>query len=427
MRILSRHLTLGTAFISLAVIFAVYSYIYASADKATFYLKDIYGSRAELDDITVSGILQDRYHRLIFKLEKGKAETHTEYNQHYKDIITVQNNLSIDEISNGTAYRLRLYSNNNNVEAEITSNNAQKHSYGSIVFTTGVIAEESSLSLTNEYKYAMAEIGDKLYFTIPTTAEYTGANGIYEVIKFANNNTGYTTKDYETQDYVRTLNTFSLNGNKSGGPAIEVLGLEAVGQKLALILSIDGKLVIRSYDAKSGDMLGEISIDDFMLVGSLQKQDGYIKKAYYTNYEAFADNEMLNLCFRSNTSTQDVDEFTILSLDFSNGVALKNKIDERFTDGNPERFYDIAEKNGKLYTAVLLREREGTGTNVIRYDVMQPEKLFIYVYDTSHLSYKGEIITDMDDDMALERQKNIVGAFEYDPLQYRSFAYIKLR
>ncbi|MBZ4665118.1 hypothetical protein [Mahella sp.] len=431
--LLKRHMAIIAAFVSVTVVLSVYSHIYASAGRATVYIEDIYGDQAELNGITVNGVLQDRYHRLIFDVKDGETKTRTEYNQHYKDIIPPYYNVNYNaKMFDGIQYTYELepgwkmkvmisYFDLRSMDQENWMNY-------SLDFTTDVIGPGGNqYSLTNDTGYAMASTGGKIYFTVPTTREYTGTNGIYEIVKFysmsdrllmeANNLTS-------PKDAVRTVTTFSLDGNKDGGPTIEVLGLEAAGDKLALILAIDGMLVVRTYDPKSGAMLGEVALDDFRLVEYREGSEDRAK-AYYPPYHAFSDNRSLNLCFRSSASTQDADVFAILSFDVSEGITLESNIEERYTEGEPERFWDITAKNGKLYVVVLLRERRGQ--SFVTYDVLFPKRLLLYAYKAGTLVYKGELVTDMDDDVALERQRNISGDFIYDVPRYRHFADVELR
>ncbi|MDK2903538.1 MAG: hypothetical protein PWQ93_1457 [Clostridiales bacterium] len=416
--LLKRHMAIIAAFVSVTVVLSVYSHIYASAARATVYIEDIYGDRAELNGITVNGVLQDRYHRLIFDVKDGETKSRTEYNQHYKDIIPPYYNVNYnDKMFDGIQYTYELEPGwKMKVRISYFDLMSKDWTNYSVDFTTDVIGPGGNqYSLANDTGYAMASTGGKIYFTVPTTREYTGTNGIYEIVKF------YSMSDRlfmqargesQPKDAVRTVTTFSLDGNKDGGPTIEVLGLEAAGDKLALILAIDGRLAIRTYDPKSGAMLGEVALDDFT-------------KAYYPPYHAFSDNGSLNLCFRSNASTQDTDVFAILSFDVSEGITLESNIEERYTEGEPERFWDITAKNDRLYIAVLLREHRGQ--NFVTYDVLRPKRLLLYAYQAGTLVYKGELVTDMDEDAALERQRNISGDFIYDAPRYRHFADVELR
>lgn len=423
---LKKHCALVVSVISIAVIFTVFVYVNSYAHNAVIYLQDVYGSVAELDDILVKGNLRDKYHNLYFEINNGEIKTSTKYSQHFKDVIAAKSHvMGMGEIIDGIDYDLRLNFQGRNLGAEITAidRNTDRYSYGRAAFETDIISEKfsgGSYSLTNRDGYAMTKIDDKLYFTVLTTKDYTGTNGIFKVVKFADN-TEYM-NEQKTQDNIKTLNTFSLEGNKSGSSVTEVLGLEAVGDKLALILSVDDKLVIRGYDSESGTLLGETVIDDSNMSESDANNTG---KSYYGNYDAFMDDESLNLCFRRSNSIPDVDERTIISLDFSDGVNLKYKIDVIFSDGEPERIFDIVRKNDKLYAAVLFKEYRSA--SIIPYEVMRPKHLILYVYSKDDLTYKGELITDMDEDMALERMKNHYGSFGYDIYDYRQFEGIEMR
>jgi LytB protein. len=81
--------------------------------------------------------------------------------------------------------------------------------------------------------------------------------------------------------------------------------LEAVGNKPALILEEDNKLVIRSYDSKNGRLLGEIAVNHTVP-----------QKEIDTAYEAFTDeiSHQLNIAMISGSNkNNDVVEKTVWS------------------------------------------------------------------------------------------------------------------
>ena len=71
-----------------AVLITVFTYGFMAArkDSSTFFLRDLEGDRSVLNDIVISGYLEDRYHGRYFELKNGTLESSFLYYQHQDDI-----------------------------------------------------------------------------------------------------------------------------------------------------------------------------------------------------------------------------------------------------------------------------------------------------------------------------------------------------
>lgn len=222
-------------------------------------------------------------------------------------------------------------------------------------------------------EYGLAFIRDNVYFTVPTSAKSSGVNGIYEL-------------SFEEDGENRTVTEYSLDQNKDGG-SFEVLGLEAAGDKLALILEDNGQIKVRGYDSKSGQQVGEITL--------AQTED------YFQRYEAYSNDQTLNLVFqRSTDNTNQDSQFhkVVFSVDFTDGMKL---IDQTNLDYEDSEVYmrsrmTMLYRDAKLY--VVFTSTEAETPEGVYLEFVHPMHLLIRVYEAGMPIYEGELMTDVNDD-----------------------------
>ena len=450
-KIRKRHIALAVLVLSLAIIVLSHNNVSSSAVNSTFYLKDLYGQRSQLNDVIISGNIQDGYHNNAFKINNSIPQFNTYYYYHYKDMIpSHQATQGFRKIINNREYELMLHFKGNKVLANIkyydrNLGRYNKTTYGEAIIQTEIISEKytgNSYTTANSDFYVITNIGDRIFFTIPTTEGYKGTNGIFEVIKFSDtlnylldsiirqeeneasdysyneSNNGISNKvdehsqSHNKQSAIRTVTTFSIDGdNEKGNSGIEVLGLQGVDDKLVLILRQDHALVFRAYDCTSGNQLGEVIIDDMRKPGTNVNNNGnrngsgnengndndndlYDIPSYLERYEAFVSDSTLSICFRKNTP--GAVEIKMLNFEVSDNIKLTNIIDEVYTDGDIERIHDIYHKDNEVYVMLSLIESNEKSTTP--YYSLRPKQMYIYVYNNSGLSYKGELITDLNED-----------------------------
>lgn len=73
--------------ISSLVIASSFAYALFKRDSATFYLKDITGNRSALRGITITGVLQDRFHGWYFQISNGGVQHRFKYYQKAADMV----------------------------------------------------------------------------------------------------------------------------------------------------------------------------------------------------------------------------------------------------------------------------------------------------------------------------------------------------
>lgn len=395
-RLLKRHLLIPALIAAVIVIASMAMNVHAAKDNGTFYLKDLYGDRMALEDAVIRGELLDGYHRTVFRIADGGVHTETQiFDQPEPSFL---HRSIIGKLINGLDYTVYVTGS----QYEIQYRDRSGSRFGHAKVGTGLVNRKSGNvnTFTNPLEYGLANVGDKIFFTVPTTWDYTGTNGIYAL--------DFYPRPDQAEPSARRLASIDLNNNdpnKASG--IEVLGLEAVGDKLALLLVEDNRrLIVRGYDSGDGSFIGEAAVDHFALAGRPEaRQPGAVQTGRHNEgFASFADPEAmtLNLSFRrsDDTALRDHPSLTILSFDLSDGVRLIGEVKENFTDGEEDHYYGVMSVNhlgGKLYVAMTVRETEEQSG--VPFEIGRPIRFMIYVYEERTLVYKGELMTDQNDDL----------------------------
>lgn len=407
MRFWKRHVVVPALFAALAVL--VYSALRVEAGKQRepFAWADLEGDRSAIADVTLSGSLADGYHRTTFAARGGDVSSKTTVYATARRarplpyiLLGEQFGNEKVEIYGPMPYELRWSDGFRGASAQVSPR-----------------LVGSGTEYTNQLEYGLAKVGDKYYFAVPTTRKYTGTNGIYEF--------DFRTIDESYRGTSRQLASIPLD--KNGDPSssgIEVLGLEAVGDKLALLTAEDGKLVVAGYDGGSGKRLGRVQIDDFVLAGRPEASGRSV--TYYEGYRAFADEEqgMLSLRFGGSTSDRNP-RSTVWTVSLKPGeMRLIDKTELSDMEGMvaPDSFkFDgdqIRYLDGRLYVARALSESEQT--SAIAMSVARPMRLFLEAYEGGGLVYRGELKSAMNDD-AFRIQDPSLRSAGYGPEDNRSY------
>ncbi|WP_201004476.1 hypothetical protein [Paenibacillus glycanilyticus] len=416
---ISRHAALPIFILALFLIASQYMLVHADKDNGVFYLKDHEGDQEALSDVSISGELGDGFHSTRFNLVNGEVTTNTKlfdppravwYNSTQPDklkgkwkfdnIFLPDSITARDPEDPGSYWQASVHPN----ITEYDENKQPRKGNGA--------------TYTNRLEYGLANIGDQYYFVVPSTNSYAGTSGIYR-LNFING------RDYRGElPASEALATFSLDKNKGDGSSeIQVLGLEAVGDKLALVLEEDHKLVIRSYDGKSGKQLGEAAVSGFSISGS-DKAHG---RSFYESYESYSDSDSgrLSLAFMSSPYQGQVRK-TIWSFDLADGVKLLDETAVSYPDdmeSNLRNMKSIHYMDGKLY--VIYQSTETKDQNDILFDMAHPKHLMIRVYKAARLQYEGELVTDRNQDS--NRVAHLSTSYSYDPTYNREFDHIRIR
>ncbi|WP_201004478.1 hypothetical protein [Paenibacillus glycanilyticus] len=398
---LSRHLAIPVGIIAILLI-GFFSWLnHAHQNAGTLYIKDHFGDRSAIDPIRISGDISDQYASMAFEINKGKLMKHTEVYDpplllpdHYKYVNGGKkriDNLEYEVHGEGAFYV--LYTDKNLL-------NVKNNGKSSLVYTK-IAKANADGNYVNPLEYGLAKVGDHLYFTVPTAADSTGTNGIYE-LSFAEEGT------------TRTVTEFSLDQNKEGA-SLAVLGLAAAGDKLALILKENGHVVVRGYDPVSGKMLGNIRLDPS---GS----------SYSNQYEAYTNDKVLNLVFQNNSVQTDYNTFyrkAVWSIDFHNGMQLADATTLDYASTWKDYYrsrMNMQYLDGRLYLVYTFTEPRPED----RFEGYLPIHLMIRVYKANQLLYEGELVSDLNDDLVNTFNWPEGESYDLQFYDYRLFDHLKL-
>lgn len=385
MRIWKRHVAVPALLAALGVLAYSALNVEAGKQREPFAWADLEGDRSAVANVTLSGALGDGYHRTTFAARGGTITSETTV------YATPRRARPLPYILIGEKFgdeKIEIYGP---MPYEIRWSDG--HRGASVQVSPRLVG--SGTEYNNPLEYGIAKIGDKYYFAVPTTRKYTGTNGIYEL--------DFNHIDESYRGISRQLASIPLDKNDDPSSAgIEVLGLEAVGDKLALLTAEDGKLMIASYDSGSGKLLGRVKIDDFVLAGRPEASGR--SATYYEGYRAYVDEEQEMLSLRFSGSAADrTARNTVWTVSLKPGdMGLADKTELSKVEGMaaPDSFkFDgdrIRYLDGRLYVVRALSESEET--SAIPMSIARPMRLFLEAYEEGGLVYRGELKSEMNDD-----------------------------
>ncbi|BBI35503.1 hypothetical protein [Cohnella abietis] len=426
-----KHAAIPVLAATIALIICIALSTYSKSNNGTFEIKDLIGSREAIGDVAISGELRDGYHQAHFLLQKGLLNTSTEVFEQPRLTDWYHYNPGSPKQLDDTQYYIT-----GTRSFEITSQKRNKTNGYFIPYGTALVSppisynlnENNSVTYTyaNPLLYGLAAVKDKVFFTVPVSAQASGESGIYELHFYEWGLSSVIDREAYAAQKIADI---SLEANASGkSPGIEVLGLEAIGNKLALLSVENNSLRIRSYASDSGKLLGEAFVRDFYLPGRTGEAQSEHTISYNEGYEAYSDSvqDILNLSFRESATPQQL----LLSLDFSNGVKVVHSVKTNFTDGEIDPIRSLSYmnyRNNKLYVFKTFRDQR-TIENDPSFDLALSLHFYIYVYEQSKLVYKGEIMTDMNDDSFKSlNQVAMRGSFNYDQQNFRYFTNVAVK
>ncbi|MGI2293716.1 hypothetical protein [Paenibacillus sp. GXUN7292] len=409
----------------LLMVFAIFLstgiYIYTAKDDAAFQVNHIEGDPSVLNHIQISGQLIDGYHKTSFQWQGSATAAQTAINEKvetpglYRYFMGGMKKIDdLDFSVSGTPFNrdyiitLREMKNNRTIRYEVAEATVPTRVYS------------MNTVYTNPLEYGIALIGDDVYWTLVATKQYGGSNGIYKLA--FKSTSSYSEKSPESS----VIMTFPLKDEGADdSTGIDVLGLEAVGDKLVLLLVQNNELHIQAYNTY-GKRLGEAVMPDFQLVGQNTEEN---KPRYFEGYEAFvhAEENQIILSFNNSPSTDK----TFITIDLTQAADIVDitrltaeskgiREDTNYGYGVRDAFYN----EGTLYYLTSVREVEDDSVNYI--DARLPKRLVIHAYQQKKLVYKGELLTDINDDRIKWKNFN-QSNYSIDEREYRNFDKLLIR
>jgi hypothetical protein len=416
---LKRHIALPLLLVVILLVVVMLIQVRDTQQLATYTVKNWYGDASVLEDVVISGAVIDANHTTSFSWRENEVAVETNVYPYAQDEWRYL-------YSDGFYKRIGeyYYSNLTQSLAQEFYISRQRFQHNQSISSESALAiipinriynlGENMHVLTNEITYGLAEADGEVFFTAPTTRLYKGMNGIYK-LSFSDKQAYITPRDRQQS---APIMTFSMEQNEQHNSSyIEVLGLEAVGDKLALITIKDDALHIDGYST-TGEGLGEIEVAPFRLV-SRDSSTEEESAGYYESYEAYSNhhNETLSLSFLDRNGIRK-----IVSIDFSSGVELvdltqfpanQQTLQEDRDYAHGARF--ITFKQGKLYYGGVFRSASEGARGISE---IAPASFLLHVYEQGELIYKGELMTDINDDLIRLNRPNMY-SLSYSISDYR--------
>lgn len=416
-----KHSALPLLLIALGIFLGTGIYIYAAKDGASFQVNHIEGDPSVLNQVHIRGQLIDGYHKTSFEWQGSSTAAHTAINKNVefprlyryfmggmKKIDDLEFSVSGKPFQQDYLFTLR----------EIKKNKMTRYEVAEVTVPTRVYSTDTVY--TNPLEYGIALIGDDVYWTLVSTKQYGGTNGIYKLaFQSPSNYSG----SYPESNAIMSFPLKEEGANDSAG--VDVLGLEAVGDKLVLLLVQNNELHIQAYNTY-GKRLGEAAMPDFQLVGQNTEEK---KPRYYEGYEAFVHPEENQIILSFNNSSSKTNTFITVDLTQAADIVDVTKLSiesegirEDANYGNGVR--DALYYNRTLYYLTSIREVEDDSVNYI--EPRMPKRLVIHAYQQERLVYKGELISDINDDLIKWKNFNQLN-YSIDEREYRNFDKLLIR
>lgn len=385
----------------LIIIVVCYMSIFDKKKEESFVVKDISGDSSVLSQAKISGVLRNGKQATSFDWIGHEVKSTTQYFRKQQPISLRPYTLG-DKLKVGHKYYTVYGEQNFEILEQDQGKKDGEQTRSAVVpsslaYQLGKIKGDklANTKFTNPLEYGLTDVDDQMFFIVPSNAANAGENSIYQ-LDF---------KQKKDESNSRKLATIDLKANALSSAQgqqpmnVEILGLEAVGKQLAVVMSKNGKLVIQAYDSVSGKETGVVEASNVYLQSDLndillKPSDGnQVAQSY--GYKAYSDEEngVLNLSLNIVTEGNRDREVLFVSIDMSNQVSLLSVLKASYSnplesETNLIGIRQVAYLQNHLY---VIRMEQDNSQEKYRH-------LYVYVYNQSGLTYKGELVTTMNDD-----------------------------
>ncbi|NLC44838.1 MAG: hypothetical protein GX783_11255, partial [Clostridiales bacterium] len=285
---------------------------------------------------------------------------------------------------------------------------------------------------------AFTLLDGQLYFTLLSSPHHKGSNGIYKAESFVEiweylSDSSEMSEEGEMQmpnensqnraqyGNVKPITTFSLDEQN-----MSVLAIEAVNGKLILIAIENDTLILRSYHPETGELMDELPIQE------LSHED------YEGTLQVFVDDSILNLNIvrgaNKNNEAYLISNI-LLSVDVADELSLLHHVENLQLESGeiaPQYIDQMVTADQKLFAfASITREEEFSREEEqhgISHEILRPKHNMMFVYQGDEFLYKGEFITDIDEDYISYRERMRRGdSFGYEQYQFREIYGIQVK
>ncbi len=396
--------------ISILLVGGIWGFASYKGVQTNMELITLQGSSDVLDAIQLNGQIYDGYHQKNFSLINNKIYSSTKVRTSFQPISPSRTGILFPFKEVGE-YAVTVEKHNASFNHYVVFHQLKKDYYRPVVTVPVYIPARSSphspsnLSFTLSEQNGATNIGDNYYFTLPLTSDFSGENGIYKLNVARQAEEEFLGLDSQTEAAKSPpIVTFTMNTESTeADTGINVLGLEAIDNKLMLILMKDDTLFFRFY-TEDGAFAGEQQLDyiESRMKSSLEDEHNY----YYNNrrfpdYTAFRDDQLQQLTL----SFQLGSKFLFVTLNASEQPDIIDitetdllKKGERLDGFTNHSIYNARYLDRKLYILASIRELTTEDYSTQYIELRQNNKLRLTVYDNGDLTYEGELKSDINDD-----------------------------
>lgn len=476
MDFLKKNIALVASIMSLLIIILSFACIINSKEKETLYIKDVKGDRNVLNDVVISGYLQDKYHGQKFSINNGEVSKEFKYyykssdltestlrpigNVLYADGVQFSYNLegdiskdaNIDVIEKPSDAGKNTAVNGNGAQPEVnpyvdevthadkidTYVNLYKRKGNTLQETvrvyTGVKKKSASKEFEFKRTYYKGDTND------PSSKELVSLGGSSYSLPARNSNQNNAFTFIDGELYFTVLSDRSASGNNGifrvdkwdtwpnwknkpqYGETTEVISFDLDKHNIDVlgIENVNNKLIIFML------------IDNVLAFRAYDPKTGNLidelevaafdRDKINGNYQAFVNEDVLSIHFNEATnlvvSVKFLKAFTLEH--FVNGLPLNN-------ENNPMYFENVTAIENKLFVFCYVTN---ISENNISLEELQTNHFMMFVYDKakpfSKLLFKSEIMTDADQDKEYDRQKNL-NSYAYRANDIRRFYSIQVK
>ena len=374
---------------SIALIFTILFIVssttifHSLVEGATLYFEDIQGDSSVLEDVTIKGIIRDRYHAKEFTIKNNRINKRVRAFTHYKQ------------------WKEERVYQSHNVLNELRGNVVSFYIRGpfgtTIRYLPGI---EEGVAEGKEYSYGIFQgnnftvLEDVIYFTFNTPIGYKGVNGIFKA-------EGPYYRDENNRLRPTSLSRIVTLDLDETDNKMNVLGITAMNNTLYLITLVENILTVTAYDPLTGQSISKTSVE----LDWRRYHNGIrIQSLIFHEQNQYLHLELL---------FGNVDR-SIITFDMSKGIEFKSLSELKIEYESvmvPDELVHIYYVEDQVFAFVKKLYRYGDGF------------LYVYnmlVYKDNALLYHGELVTDIEEDYTVDNLKR-EALYQRGNSRYRGF------
>lgn len=349
-------------------------------NESTVYIQTIEGDSSVLEDVIISGLIQDKYHGLQFSLEEDRVEKKKEIYTHFlnirskneldesiEKIVTFENGEYIDGFG---IQKLRGYEN---IGVLLMG------SLGNVNYPLSAKTKEDGGYYPRFMDNNYTVLNNELYFTITETLYLTGQNGIFKI-------ENYHKEGSDVELDIKEVVTMPIDHKQD----VNIIGITNLNNCIIVLEMTKDKLVVKAFDPNTGELVGKET-------GAFGDSSDH--SYFRPSYRIYKAGNILNVYFHKRIGLEEVGG-DILTFKVNDGIELVNatvidNTNEDFEMHRPDSLDNVYYVNDKLFVFQKMGYLEDYYDRIFNY--------FLYVYEDNQLLYKGELKTDINDDLVLSR------------------------